>query len=66
LIQAFRQYGGSKGAAMATVREKIDDEGSANLLNLYSGKITWGEYNQNRKDINIRGRDKQNEIFSSK
>src|SRR5207253_1074370 len=46
-IQALRQHGGQKGAAIATMREKLDDEGDANILDLYAGKISWGEYNRN-------------------
>ena len=66
LIQAIRQYGGQKGASVATLREKSDEEVDANILELYTGRISWGEYNRHRKDINVRLRDNQNEIVNSR
>ena len=66
LIQAFRQYGGQKGNAIASLLEKIDGQSDANDLDLYSGKITWGEYNRRRKDQSVQGRDQINEIRQSK
>jgi hypothetical protein len=65
-IQALRQYGGQKGNAIASLREKIGDQGDAVMLDLYAGKITWGEYNRRRKELAVQGRDKMNEISNSK
>lgn len=40
------------GAALAQVYSELMQEGNENRLNLYMGKITWGEYNQRRRLIN--------------
>ena len=66
LIQAMRQYGGQKGNADASVRQKMDEQFEANLLNLYSGKIAWGEYNRRRKDLSGQMRHQIMEIWQSK
>ncbi len=65
LIQAYRQYGGQKGNETASLLEKTDGQSDANQLDLYSGKITWGEYNRRRKDSNVQLRDQYNDIWQS-
>jgi len=48
----LRTYYGASGAKMADVAEgKFRPESDKNNLDLYSGKITWGEYNTKRKEI---------------
>jgi hypothetical protein len=63
-IQAIRQYGGAKGSTIATIREKSDEDVDALVLDLYSGKIAWGEFNRRRKEINVKLRDAINSVNS--
>lgn len=51
LVQWYRTYGGQNGNARAAVVDLIFEKAEANRLNLYSGKITWGEFNKKRKEI---------------
>jgi hypothetical protein len=47
----FRTNGGAAGGKFADLREKmIDAKFEKNYLDLYSGEITWGEFNQRMKD----------------
>jgi hypothetical protein len=54
LIDAQRKYLGEKGGKFATIYETIVVPQNEKIaLDLYNGKITWGEYNQHRKDIYV-------------
>jgi hypothetical protein len=47
----FRTYGGAAGGKFADLREKMmDTQFEKNYLDLYSGEISWGEFNQRMKD----------------
>lgn len=46
----------SLGAALANSRMKGRSDAQENLTNLYQGKITWGEYNSQRKELATSGR----------
>ena len=48
---AARAYGGSKGKDLAAAFARGESLALKNRLNLYEGKITWGEYNKRRKKI---------------
>lgn len=50
-FMALRQYGGEKGALMAMAGDAADLQLDQQSLSLYTGKITWGQYNQARKNI---------------
>ncbi len=48
----MRTYYGAKGVKGADLAEgKMIPQSDKNNLDLYSGKITWGEYNTRRKEI---------------
>jgi len=50
--KAHRDYGGAMGNKIADLLDtKFAPQNDKNNLDLYTGKITWGEYNQRRKDI---------------
>ncbi|CAM3767487.1 hypothetical protein B0G85_1866 [Polynucleobacter brandtiae] len=51
-IEFSRQVGGVMGGNIADLMETLlTPQNDQNNLDLYSGKITWGEYNQVRKSI---------------
>ncbi|MEJ8825615.1 hypothetical protein WKW80_26910 [Variovorax humicola] len=47
--QVYRQYGGPKGAQFAALMDQTLARNDKNSLELYTGKINWGEYNVQRK-----------------
>lgn len=51
LANWFRSYGGQKGGAKASVIDATYEIEEKNFLNLYTGKITWGDFNSRRKEI---------------
>jgi hypothetical protein len=50
-LTALRTHGGAKGSAIATSDETVSARLDQASLALYTGKSTWGQYNQQRKDI---------------
>lgn len=51
-IDRDRKYGGSKGVKVGNYVESVYMPKLEKLnLDLYNGKITWGEYNKSRKDL---------------
>lgn len=62
MVDAFRQYGGAKGAEAATLREKTQQLLEINQFELYDGKINWGEYNRRRHELAVQIRDELNQI----
>lgn len=48
---ALRAHGGAKGLAMATNDEVMSARLDQASLALYTGRSTWGQYNQQRKEI---------------
>lgn len=64
--RAYRSMGGARGAAFA----QLLDDNSARLekaaLAAYSGKMTWGEYNQARKDAAKLFREEQTKIVATR
>jgi hypothetical protein len=49
-----RKYGGPKGAKVANYSETVYIPKLEKLnLDLYNGKINWGEYNQKRKELHL-------------
>lgn len=50
-----RRAGGRNAKIADYVVGNIMPQNDKNNLDLYNGKITWGEYNQRRKDINVNG-----------
>lgn len=48
----YRKFGGTRGASFAATNETVFDPKYDKLyFELYNGKITWGEFNQKRKEI---------------
>ena len=64
--EALRQYGGPKDSTSASLWEQLDESGEQNVLDLYSGRITSGEYNRRRKELAVQFRNKDMEIRNSK
>lgn len=50
VMQAFREHGGERGARLANVLSEGRDRSEKSALALYTGKITWGEFNLMRKE----------------
>ncbi len=54
-IEALKKIPDSPGEKAATLYQTtLIPETDKNSIDLYSGKITWGEYNQKRKEINAK------------
>jgi len=51
MASALREYGATKGASIAALLDKFDQQEEDLMLNLYTQKITWGDYNKRRKDM---------------
>jgi hypothetical protein len=51
LVAAYRRYGGERGAALASLREEYATKSNQNVLSLYEGKTSWGDYNRLRKQL---------------
>lgn len=66
IVDAFRQYGGAKGADAAMLREKTQQLLEKNQFELYDGKINWGEYNRRRHELGVQIRDELNQIIRPK
>jgi hypothetical protein len=66
LAQALRQYGGPNGDSLAAVVERIDGQLGEAIMNLFFQKISWGEYNGRRKELQNEFRDQVNEIRAAK
>lgn len=62
LVDAFRQYGGVKGAEAAMLRERVQQFLEKNQFELYDGKINWGEYNRRRHELAVQLRDGLNQL----
>jgi hypothetical protein len=50
-LTALRAHGGAKGLAVAIYAEGASARLDQASLALYTGKSTWGQYNQQRKDM---------------
>lgn len=62
LASWYRTYGGGSGAKRAQILELIFDKAEANRLKLYTGKITWGEFNKTRKEISSEHKSRMTEV----
>ena len=50
-VQLFRKLGGVKGSQYGDLHDSFKVKDDRNHIDLYNGRITWGEYNQRRKEI---------------
>ena len=66
MAQVLRQYAGDKGNRAAAVTEKIHDLSEQNMMDLYTQKETWGDYNRKRKELANQARDEINAIKAEK
>lgn len=66
LVDAYRRYGGVKGADIVMLWEKFEQLREKNVLDLYQGKINWGEYNHRRHELAVQFRDELNQIVRPK
>lgn len=64
--EAINAYGGQKDLEMGLVLERTDAQTDTNALKLFEGKITWGEFNKLRKDIDHAINEEKYRIFSAK
>jgi len=53
-FDTLKQIPNAPGARIASQYQAQSAEADKNFLDLYSGKITWGEYNQKRKELGVR------------
>jgi hypothetical protein len=65
LATALRTYGGPKGTDLALARERAEALSEKNAIALYEGRISWGDYNKRRKEINDAWRDQLNKTARS-
>ena len=49
--EVARKYGGSIGDEKASIQEHFQSLGDKNIMDLYEGKQTWGEYNKRKKEL---------------
>ena len=66
LLEAIQTNGNSKDKEMGLVLERLYLQVEKNALDLFEGKITWGEYNKNRKVMNKTMQEERKHIFSNK
>lgn len=50
-LKLLKEFGGNNGNKLAAIYESLKPQSEKNTLDLYNGKITWGEYNRRRKEI---------------
>ncbi len=61
-----RKYDGKKGALYASYLDAdFLPKMEKSYLDLYNGKITWGEFNQKRKDLHNENKAKYREIYAN-
>jgi hypothetical protein len=48
---SLKQVPNAPGEKMYSIYQSQSSESDKNILDLYSGKTTWGEYNQKRKEL---------------
>lgn len=53
-FSALKNIPNAPGAKIASLYKSYDIEFDKNALDLYSGKITWGDYNHKRKELNAK------------
>lgn len=51
VFESLKQIPNAPGEKVVALYKSFDIEIDKNALDLYSGKITWGEYNRKRKEI---------------
>jgi CRISPR/Cas system-associated endoribonuclease Cas2 len=66
VLDAIRTGGDSKDKEMSVVLERIRLQVDKNALDLFEGKITWGEYNKCRKELAQIIKEERSRIFSKK
>lgn len=52
-IQTYREYGGEAGERSAQILESWLIFNQKNMIDLYEGKQTWGDYNRARKNLHM-------------
>ena len=59
----FKDYGGDKDIKFAEYVESMKPRIDKNDLNLYDGKITWGQYNKERNAMLLEGEEERKKIY---
>lgn len=62
-IRIFKDYGGDKDIKFAEYQESIKPRQDKNDLNLYDGKITWGQYNKERNALFLESEEERKKIY---
>ena len=65
-IESLKNYGTPKAKEFGSALERINSRREKNTVDLFDGKIAWGEYNKNRKDIEQSIKDAVRRIYSTK
>ena len=60
---AFQRSLGSRGNKVADLQQNfLMPKSDSIYLDLYNGKITWGEFNKQRKELAVQFRERANAI----
>jgi hypothetical protein len=63
-LEVLKSMGGKKNMAIADVFSDSINQRERSALDLYDGKITWGEFNKARKQMNENYERRRKEIES--
>lgn len=66
LLEAIETKGDLKDKEFGLILGQIYLQADNNALNLFEGKITWGEFNKNRKEFNQKIKEERNRIIGNK
>ena len=65
-IESLKIYGPPEDKEFGSALERINLRREKNAVDLFDGKITWGEYNKNQKDMEQSIEDAVRRIYSTK
>ena len=63
---AYRAFGGEAGRKLAMAIDRAEALAEKNAIDLYAGNVSWGEFNQRRRDVNQLYRDDFRRIYGQK
>ena len=63
---AYRAFGGERGRKVAMAIDRTEALAEKNAIDLYAGNVSWGEFNQRRRDVNQLYRDDFRRIHGQK
>ena len=65
-IESLKNYGTPEDKEFGSALERINSRREKNAVDLLDGKIAWGEYNKNQKDMEQSIKDAVRRIYSTK